>query len=304
MAGITTRVVRMKLRDLKLLDLNARYMRHETFATLVANLRRDGMLTSVPFACLDDDGRYLVLSGNHRVKAAIEAGIEEADVLVTDDDLDRQRRVAIQLSHNALTGEDDPATLKALYDELEEIDWRDYAGLDDRTLGLLDSVSIGALSEANLSFQTVTLTFLPDELEDVAKAWEEARALLGSKPDVAWVARMSEYDAFLDGLETASKSYKISNVALTLLLMLKIFRRHREDLVAGFLDDNDAPIPEREKSWIPLEAVLGTSSIPVEAASTIRRAIKKMRDQDDVSEKAPWQALEFWAADYLAGSDG
>jgi hypothetical protein len=46
-------------------------MRHETYAQLVANIRRDGKLTSVPFAFRDGE-KYTVLSGNHRVRAAID----------------------------------------------------------------------------------------------------------------------------------------------------------------------------------------------------------------------------------------
>ena len=38
-------------REIKLLDLNARYMKHEDFKQLVENIRRDGQLTSTPFLC-------------------------------------------------------------------------------------------------------------------------------------------------------------------------------------------------------------------------------------------------------------
>lgn len=76
-AGITTRIERMDPKALKLLERNARFMRQETYARLVDNVRRDGRLTSVPFAIREPDGRYLVLSGNHRTMAAIDAGLEE-----------------------------------------------------------------------------------------------------------------------------------------------------------------------------------------------------------------------------------
>ena len=47
---INTRIVRLDPNTLKLLDLNARYMRHETFARLVENIRQDGGLTgNTPF---------------------------------------------------------------------------------------------------------------------------------------------------------------------------------------------------------------------------------------------------------------
>jgi hypothetical protein len=41
--------------------------------------------------------------------------------------------------------------------------------------------------------------------------------------------------------------------------------------------------------------------VPVAAAGTIRRALKQMRKRGDLTENNGWQALEYWAADYLNG---
>ena len=80
-------------RDIKLLETNARYMKHEEFNRLVDNVRRDGKLTSTPFLCKDKDGRWLCLSGNHRTRAAIEVGLETITCLATDDELDEEQRI-------------------------------------------------------------------------------------------------------------------------------------------------------------------------------------------------------------------
>ena len=55
-----TRIIEIDPRELKLLKLNARFMRHEVYMRLVENLCRDQVLTQLPFACLDEDGRYTV----------------------------------------------------------------------------------------------------------------------------------------------------------------------------------------------------------------------------------------------------
>ena len=39
-------------------------------------------------------------------------------IVITDDELSKEQRIAIQLSHNAIVGQDDPDTLKKLYDEI------------------------------------------------------------------------------------------------------------------------------------------------------------------------------------------
>jgi hypothetical protein len=77
-------------RVILLLDKNARYMTQEMFENLVNNIKSDGGLSSLPLCYQEKDGRLLVLSGNHRVQAAVHAGLEEILVLVIDKELTRQ----------------------------------------------------------------------------------------------------------------------------------------------------------------------------------------------------------------------
>lgn len=132
---------------------------------------------------------------------------------------------SLQLAHNAIAGEDDPGTLKELYDSLEDVDWRIYSGLDDKALALLDDVGVDSLTEANLDFQTVTMAMLPHEAERAEKAWSAARAELGAGTDEVWLARLAEHDRLLDALDTAGRSYGVSNVATALMAMLDVFER-------------------------------------------------------------------------------
>lgn len=301
---LNVRVEKVRLGDLKLLELNARFMIHDQFHRLVANVKRDGALTSVPFAWKDRGGEYLVLSGNHRVQAAIEAlgADHEAWVMLCDDPMPKDRRVALQLAHNAIEGQDDPAVLKELYESMESIDWRSYSGLDDKALELIEQVDVGTLNEANLDFQTVVITFLPTELDAVKEAFDAVREELGSGPDEVWVGSMKEYDRFLDALDAAGRSYDVRNVAATLGLVLSVFEDHREDLSNGYLTEYHEPRQGREKAWVPIETLLGRPDVPAAAAGTIRRALKMMRRHGDLSSDAgTWQALEYLCADYLAG---
>lgn len=87
-----TKVIKVNPKELKLLEVNARYMKHEEFQRLVDNVKRDGCLTQLPFCCLDEDWNWMVLSGNHRVQAAISAGLEEIEVQVTEDELTKDQK--------------------------------------------------------------------------------------------------------------------------------------------------------------------------------------------------------------------
>lgn len=99
-----TKVLKVNPRDLKLLEVNARFMKQDEYQKLVANVKRDGCLTQLPFVCKDPvERKWLVLSGNHRVQAAIDAGLEEIEVQATKDKLTKDEMIAIQLSHNAIS---------------------------------------------------------------------------------------------------------------------------------------------------------------------------------------------------------
>lgn len=292
------RIIEIDPREIVLLEENARYMTHEEFGRLVDNIRRDGQLSSAPFLCLEHDGpntgRYKCLSGNHRTKASIEAGLSKIICLATDDELTEEQKIAIQLSHNSITGHDDPATLKALYEKILDTDLKKYSGLDDKTLELLDKFKAISISEASLQFQTLSAVFLPDELDAAQKVVNEAISRVKNS-DAIWVMRMTEYDRWLDAQEVASSAYNVKNVATAIDLILRVFERNMHQLSEAWEDTTD------DKRWVPIESVIGRSKIPAESAKVIRKAIDKMVGSQELTSKNLWQALEYWAADYLSG---
>ncbi|KPI15701.1 ParB domain protein nuclease [Actinobacteria bacterium OK074] len=286
-------------RDLTLLDVNARFMRHEQFQRLVTNIRDDGALTSTPLVWHDaESGRRIVLSGNHRTKAAIEAGLERIWWLEVAEPLPRQRQIALQLAHNAISGEDDPATLKALYEELEDVSLRLYSGLDDKTLELLEEVNVPSLAEANLDFATVQIVFLPDEKEAAEQALEAARK--SASVDARWLARIEQYESVLDALDTTKGAHNIGNVAAAFAIILAVVERHLGELAAGWYDFDEQTATR--KGTAPIETVLATRTMPTDAAAVVQQAIDRMEREGDIGAGQRWQALELWAADYLAGA--
>ncbi|MEU3046182.1 ParB/Srx family N-terminal domain-containing protein [Streptomyces sp. NPDC006984] len=298
-APLQPRMVEGDPRELTLLDVNARFMRHEQFQRLVANIRDDGALTSTPLVWNDTEtGRRIVLSGNHRTKAAIEAGLERIWWMEVTEPLPRQRQIALQLAHNAITGEDDPATLKALYEELEDVSMRLYSGLDDKTLELLDDVTVPSLAEANLDFATVQIVFLPDEKEAAEKALEAARE--AASADARWLARIEQYEQVLDMLDTTKAAHNIGNVAAAFAIILAIVERHLGELAQGWYDPDEQTATR--KGTAPIETVLATRTMPADAAAVVQRAIDRMERDGDIESGQRWRALELWAADYLAGA--
>jgi hypothetical protein len=289
-------MVRRRLADLTLLDVNARYMTKERYDRLVANIRTDGCLTSVPllYGAGDyDEGHELVLSGNHRVQAGIDAGVVEDDFKLIDTRLPKAEQIAKQLSHNAIEGDDDIAILKLLYESIEDIDWRGYAGLDDKQLDLLDKVDVASLSEANLDFQTISLVFLPAEADTARTAFE---SLTGAADEV-WLAAYRDYQPTLDALASAHSAWNVGNIATALGILVALTERHITDLQAGYLDPS-SPEP-RHKGHVGLEVVLGTRTVPAATAAALGRCLKTAVDSGKVETGKPWQLLDLMCADYL-----
>lgn len=293
------RLVRRDPRELTRLEVNARYMRKEEYDRLVENVRRDGCLTSTPLIYSGgeyEEGAELVLSGNHRTMASIDAGLDEIDCMLIEEKLTRQQLVALQLSHNAIAGQDDPATLKQLYDELDDVDWRAYSGLDDETLQLLAEVSPEGLSEANLDFATVSLIFLPPELEAAREAFEQAR--IGQ--NASWLAARADYEQTLDTLASTHAAHKVGNVATALHAILAIVENHLTDLQAGYQTPDGEPL---HQGLVGLETVLGTRMLPAPAAATINKAIAAAEGRGEIAQGKGYLLLERLAGEYLSGSN-
>ena len=295
---INTRIIEIDPRELKLLKMNARFMRHEEFQRLVANIKRDGQLTSAPFAALDPaDGKYEVLSGNHRVQAAISAGLQTIPCIITDDPLSEEQRIAIQLSHNAIVGQDDPDILKKLYDKILDIDLKEYSGLDDKTLGLLDKAQSQAMSEANLEFQVLSIVYLPDELKAAQAVIDKARDAVKNCENV-WLATDKEYEKWLDAQEIASSAYNVKNVSAAMQIIFKVFENNLNQLTEGWENAD----PKNDNSmWVPIATLLGRSKIPVGSAKVIKKALDRMVGHGDITNKNLWEGLEYLSADYLGG---
>lgn len=140
--------------------------------------------------------------------------------------------------------------------------------------------------------------FLPEELERARQVFERAKEAIAG--DEALLAAFGDFDRLMDALAATRASWGIYNGAVALMLVLDVFERHMEDLAQGWCAPDGEP---RRTSWVPLASVIGTDKLPAAAAAVVKRAVDRMVDSGLVTGKARWQAMELWAADYLAGPD-
>lgn len=213
---------------IRLLEKNARYMVHDTFSNLVDNVRRDGGLSSLPLCCREPGGVLTVLSGNHRVQAAVQAGLAEILVLVIPQELSREERIAIQLSHNALAGRDDMLILRDLWQEIADLGLKHYAGLDSETLGEIDKLQVETLSEARPAFEQIILQFLPEETSALREILDDASRVFSR--DHNFVASVAHYEqTFAVMVEVKDRFNIVSNPA-ALAKVIELARERLQEL--------------------------------------------------------------------------
>jgi hypothetical protein len=213
--------------ELRLLEKNARYMKAEQFQNLVENVKKDGNLSSLPLCYREKDGKLRVLSGNHRVMAARQAGVEQVLVLLIGEEKEADERLAIQLSHNAIAGQDDLVILKELWESIKDVQARMYAGLDSDTLKALEGIQFAAISEQRLRYKLTTFMFLPEELEDLDQLLKETAVAFAG--DAVYLANLNTYDAFFELIVRIKKKCQIKNSAAAFLKLMELARIGMEE---------------------------------------------------------------------------
>lgn len=137
--------------DIGLIDeaeSNANKMTDSDFRSLCDNIGLSGM-SSVPTCMKRSNGRFTMISGHHRLRAAKKLGYSRLGILYVEEaELSDDERIAIQLSHNSLHGKDDRNILKLLFSQIKEIDFKKFAHIDIDEIG---------------SIQTGQLNFVPSK---------------------------------------------------------------------------------------------------------------------------------------------
>lgn len=275
-------------RMLKLADENARFMDGETFRGLVRNVEQDRGLGSVPL-CSPEAGTFRVLSGNHRVQAAIKAEVAKILILYDARALTEEEKIARQLSHNAISGKDDLMVLKKLWEKLGSVQLKTYAGLDDKTLKELREVGLKALSEISIDFQVVTFLFLKHEHDDLKVIFEKALKTQTAKE--IHLAAFEGFERFLAGLDRVKAAYRIFNSAMGVHLMVEMLDRHMEELREGWLADGADEI--LHSSPVPIETVLGSELIPSATAYRLQRFVERLVSSGKLEVKKKWGVLDY-----------
>lgn len=119
--------------------MNANRMTDEEQTRLTKNIKMSGLSSVITCFRRTDDGKYVIISGHHRYRSCVSLGYKELGVLYADEqDLSSDEILAIQTSHNSLHGTDDKNILKKLFEQIQSIDFKEFAYIDIDEIGSID----------------------------------------------------------------------------------------------------------------------------------------------------------------------
>ena len=281
-------IAKVKLSDIREQDINARIMKTEMQKQLTDNIKKRGQLESLPFCALIDE-RIEVISGHHRVRSAKDSGVIDYIFVILDvSGLRRSQVAAKQLAHNAISGFDDQSTLKEIAKMIDDVDdmLESYIGKDiiGEPMAELEKL---LSPKVEFDWKNVTFTFLPHQVKDLEKLVSVLQSL---SPDFLGIADIEQHEGFIEAITKYQQFANVKNTGAAIHAMVKATETLFDDL---HFDESE--------EWVQLTNLFGSPAIPKEAAEIITEALKKMTVEGTVGVKNKWQALEYWAADYLAG---
>lgn len=190
-------------------EKNARHMSRETFSRLVSNIEKDGALGSLPLCRRIDEG-YELISGHHRVKAALAAGVKEALILYVDRELTEQEVTAMQLSHNALVGTDDVLQLLEMAASLNDPRLLEYAAVDMQ-IPLPAATMLLPMTEARLMLRPVVFYLEDAETQTLEEFVQEYNSRPLVEGEQGYVVLAKVWDEFIVGLAELAERHKLAS---------------------------------------------------------------------------------------------
>lgn len=178
--------------------INAQEMKETDFNRLVANLKKDKVLTSSVLLMEQENKKFMCISGHHRLRACLKIGIKDIPAIIIPQ-VDDSTRIRLQLSHNDIHGEPNKEILKMLQKLLDE---KDYGFVE-----YFDTEEIKEENNQEIEIENVNFTYINVcLLEDSRKSLIEIIEMLRKKEDEKWLIEKEEYSKMKDLLTIAFKN--------------------------------------------------------------------------------------------------
>lgn len=143
-------------------------------------------MESAPYATRNAEGVFTIISGHHRKRAAVEAGVPKILILY-DENLTQDQQRAKQIAHNALSGVDNQSILEQMASQVTDIALRYEGGLDLVMANHEENQKIENLmvdiSEITDQFRAITVVFTTSKAQQVTDCVEAVKVAMNDHPD-------------------------------------------------------------------------------------------------------------------------
>ena len=209
--------------DIQLIDeaeQNANEMSGEDFATLCDNIGKSG-LSSVPCCYKKENGRFVMISGHHRLRACKKLKYKTIGILWADEkDLSRDEIIAIQLSHNSLHGQDNQNILKKLFEQIQSVEFKRFAHINIDEVSPIDTngISISVMKETFV----FSIILYPDSFANLDELFGDIREQ-ARKSDIVLLADQEPNEEFFLKLQKEiGDQYEIKSPTITFAKLLEL----------------------------------------------------------------------------------
>ena len=218
--------------DIDLIDeaeLNANEMTGEDFAALCENIEKSG-LSSVPCCYKKANGRFVMMSGHHRLRACKKLHYKTIGILYCEESdlISNDEPIAIQLSHNSLHGQDNRSILKQLFEKIQSVEFKKFAHINMDEVGSLDTngISISVMKETF----TFTIILYPNSFETLDELFGDIREQ-ARKSDVILLADQEPNERVLLGLQKEiGDKFDIKSPSITFAKLLELAQERLKEL--------------------------------------------------------------------------
>lgn len=219
--------------DCVALEKNAHYMEKNILDKLVSNVSEDGFLSQLPFALKRDDGKYLIMSGNHRLKAAIKAKLDYILILFVEN-IGKDKQIAYQLSHNSLVGKDDVNMLKDIFMQIESLDMKEFTGINDNNFIDVSKIKCNAINDDDIELIEMRLYFVEPIAQNIDKFFN---AIEKEKNTEYSYAAIADFEQFIKTMTEIKIKYNIKSPSTAFLKMIEICKEKLNELNADVKND-------------------------------------------------------------------
>lgn len=204
--------------------LNANKMTKVQYERLKENIKNMGMAGTVTCA-RKEDGKFVLISGNHRYKAVCELGYKTVPVTFVEwNELRNGERQALQHSMNSVHGESDKSILRQLLEEVQDIEFREMMFVDLNDIKQVDLSDVGSIVPISEHY-SVKLVLYSDDKKNLEELLEIVKDSRSDSEMIILANGKGLQDEMLDVLTKVKGEFEIKSVSIAFGKILELAKK-------------------------------------------------------------------------------